>query len=54
MLSALVMTARSRIEREPDYSAVTARLLLEQLRLETVSALELSTEVPLAEIYPQA
>ncbi len=33
VLSALIMTARGRIEQEPDYSAVTARLLLEQLRL---------------------
>ncbi|MDO3721419.1 ribonucleoside-diphosphate reductase subunit alpha [Marinobacter sp. chi1] len=54
VLSALVMTARSRIEQEPDYSAVTARLLLEQLRLESARALDLSTTLPLAELYPQA
>ncbi|KXS51673.1 MAG: ribonucleoside-diphosphate reductase alpha chain, partial [Marinobacter sp. T13-3] len=54
VLSALIMTARGRIEREPDYSAVTARLLLEQLRLENARALDLSTELPLAELYPQA
>ncbi len=50
------MTARGgRIEREPDYSAVTARLLLEQLRLETAEALDLPPRsLPLAEIYPQA
>ncbi|PPK49964.1 ribonucleoside-diphosphate reductase subunit alpha [Marinobacter persicus] len=54
VLSALIMTARGRIEMEPDYSAVTARLLLEQLRLENARALELSTELPLAELYPQA
>ncbi|WP_328190257.1 ribonucleoside-diphosphate reductase subunit alpha [Marinobacter sp. OP 3.4] len=54
VLSALVMTARGRIEQEPDYSAVTARLLLEQLRLETTGALGLSTQQSLAEVYPQA
>lgn len=54
VLSALIMTARSRIEREPDYSAVTARLLLEQLRLENAAALGLPISLPLAEIYPQA
>jgi len=54
VLTALVMTARGRIEREPDYSAVTARLLLEQLRLESATALKLDTSLPLAEVYPQA
>jgi ribonucleoside-diphosphate reductase alpha chain len=54
VLSALVMTARSRIEREPDYSAVTARLLLEQLHLENAKVLNLPGSLPLAEIYPQA
>ncbi len=54
VLSALIMTARGRIEREPDYSAVTARLLLEQLRLETGEALQLPRNQSLAEVYPQA
>lgn len=54
VLSALIMTARGRIEQEPDYSAVTARLLLEQLRLETATALKLPLSLPLAEVYPQA
>ena len=54
VLSALIMTARGRIEQEPDYSAVTARLLLAQLRLETATALKLPLSLPLAEIYPQA
>lgn len=54
VLSALIMTARGRIEQEPDYSAVTARLLLEQLRLETATALTLPLTLPLAEVYPQA
>jgi ribonucleoside-diphosphate reductase alpha chain len=54
VLSALVMTARSRIEREPDYSAVTARLLLAQLHLESARVLNLPENLPLAEVYPQA
>ncbi|MFO7992604.1 MAG: ribonucleoside-diphosphate reductase subunit alpha [Marinobacter sp.] len=54
VLTALIMTARGRIEQEPDYSAVTARLLLEQLRLETITALELPLHLPLQEVYPQA
>ncbi len=54
VLAALIMTARSRIEQEPDYSAVTARLLLEQLRLESLKALDLPVDQSLAEIYPQA
>ncbi|WP_404366124.1 ribonucleoside-diphosphate reductase subunit alpha [Marinobacter sp.] len=54
VLSALIMTARGRIEMEPDYSAVTARLLLEQLKLETSQALELPLHEPLAELYPRA
>ena len=54
VLSALVMTARGRIEQEPDYSAVTARLLLEQLRMETATALNLPLHLSLAEVYPQA
>ncbi|HCW91589.1 MAG TPA: ribonucleoside-diphosphate reductase subunit alpha, partial [Marinobacter sp.] len=54
VLSALIMTARGRIEQEPDYSAVTARLLLEQCRLETAEALDLPRNQPLAEVYPQA
>ncbi|MCH8498457.1 MAG: ribonucleoside-diphosphate reductase subunit alpha [Marinobacter sp.] len=54
VLAALVMTARSRIEQAPAYSAVTARLLLEQLRLEASSALELPREQPLTDVYPEA
>ncbi|MFC4257724.1 ribonucleoside-diphosphate reductase subunit alpha [Marinobacter lacisalsi] len=54
VLSALVMTARGRIEQEPDYSAVTARLLLEQIRLETAGALNLPTDLSLSDLYPRA
>src|SRR5690554_608382 len=54
VISALIMTARGRIEQEPDYSAVTARLLLEQLRLETTGALGLPATLSLEDVYPQA
>ena len=54
VLTALIMTARGRIEQEPDYSKVTARLLLEQLRLEAGRALELPMQQSLAEVYPRA
>jgi ribonucleoside-diphosphate reductase alpha chain len=37
--SALIMMARSLVERDPEYSYVTARLLLDSLRTETLSAL---------------
>ncbi|QSA97583.1 ribonucleoside-diphosphate reductase subunit alpha [Methylococcus sp. EFPC2] len=37
--SALVMTARTRIEQEPNYSQVSARLLLDSLRAEALSFL---------------
>ena len=36
----LVMTARTLIEEEPDYTYVTARLLLDQLRAEALSFLD--------------
>ncbi|UDL05070.1 ribonucleoside-diphosphate reductase subunit alpha [Marinobacter sp. CA1] len=54
VLSALVMTARSHIEQEPDYSQVTARLLLEQLRVEAAIALDLPLQESLKAVYPQA
>ena len=54
VLAALVMTARGRIEQEPDYSQVTARLLLEQLRIEAAGALELPLQESLKNVYPQA
>ncbi|MDX1757797.1 MAG: ribonucleoside-diphosphate reductase subunit alpha [Marinobacter sp.] len=54
VLAALVMTARGRIEQEPDYSQVTARLLLEQLRIEAAGALALPLQESLKRLYPQA
>ncbi|GAB3562936.1 ribonucleoside-diphosphate reductase subunit alpha [Amycolatopsis endophytica] len=39
LASALIMAARTLVEREPNYSAVTARLLLDKLRGEALSHL---------------
>ena len=54
---ALVMSARSFIEREPAYSSVAARLLLDALRSEALTFLadfpERATQAEMAERYPQ-
>jgi len=55
--TALVMTARALVEQEPNYSQVTARLLLDSLRSEGLSFLglaERATSGEMAELYPQA
>ena len=39
MKSALVMSARTKVETEPNYSFVTARILLDELRSEALSFL---------------
>lgn len=55
--TALVMTARTMVEREPNYSFVTARLLLDKLRAEALSFLniaEIATHHEMAKLYPQA
>ncbi|HPB76696.1 MAG TPA: ribonucleoside-diphosphate reductase subunit alpha, partial [Chromatiaceae bacterium] len=53
---ALVMSARARIEKEPDYSRAAARLLLDILRREALGFLDLGlgveTQADLAERYP--
>ncbi|MEL0169764.1 MAG: ATP cone domain-containing protein, partial [Pseudomonadaceae bacterium] len=52
--TALVMTSRTLVEREPSYSQVTARLLLDNLRAEALSHLEISpsaTHGDMAELY---
>lgn len=54
---ALVMTARTMIEVEPNYSYVTARLLLDNIRTEALRALKVTkraTQSEMATIYPQA
>ncbi|TCK25669.1 ribonucleoside-diphosphate reductase subunit alpha [Pseudonocardia endophytica] len=53
---ALVMAARALVEREPNYSLVASRLLLDRLRAEAVSHLAGAREIPdhaaMAERYP--
>ena len=55
--TALVMTARTLVEREPNYSFVTARLLLDSLRAEGLSFLsvaESATHHEMADLYAKA
>ena len=63
--AALLMTARTLVEEEPNYSSVTARLLLDQLRSEALRFLGVqvpgavegdhsATQAQMAEVYPQA
>ncbi|MFF7707827.1 ribonucleoside-diphosphate reductase subunit alpha [Pseudomonas sp. NPDC007930] len=55
--TALVMTARTLVEREPNYSFVTARLLMDTLRAEGLGFLgvaESATHHEMAELYAAA
>ncbi|MFJ2340286.1 ribonucleoside-diphosphate reductase subunit alpha, partial [Pseudomonas protegens] len=55
--TALVMTARTLVEREPNYSFVTARLLMDTLRAEGLGFLEVAesaTHHEMAELYAKA
>ena len=55
--TSLVMTARTMIEDEPNYTYVTARLLLDQLRREALGFLNLpntATHEDMRAVYPQA
>lgn len=55
--TSLVMTARTMIEEEPNYTYVTSRLLLDQLRGEALGFLgiaELATHQQMEDFYPQA
>jgi ribonucleoside-diphosphate reductase alpha chain len=57
MKSALVMSARTKVEQEPNYSFVTARILLDELRSEALSFLEVAEESShpeMQENYPKA
>ena len=52
--TAMVMTARTLVEREPNYSQVTARLLLDNLRAEALGHLGVATSAThsdMAELY---
>jgi len=54
--TSLVITARVLVEQEPNYSFVTARLLLDQLRAEALTFLgiaQLATQADMTEFYPQ-
>ncbi|ODN42731.1 ribonucleoside-diphosphate reductase subunit alpha [Piscirickettsia litoralis] len=54
--NALVMSARPLVEQEPNYSYVTARLLMDQLRTEALSFTNVAdnaTHSQMAEFYPQ-
>ena len=55
--TSLVITARTMIEQEPNYSSVAARLLLDNLRAEGLGFLEVAdsaTQSDMAEMYPKA
>ena len=55
--TSMVMTARTLIEQEPNYSNVTARLLLDRLRSEALTFLDITTTATqgdMALYYPQA
>ena len=55
--TALIMAARPLIESEPNYSYVSARLLLDSLREEALSYLKVAPQATYAEmqaLYPQA
>ena len=55
--TAMVMTARTLVEREPNYSQVTARLLLDNLRAEALSHLQVAasaTHSDMATLYATA
>ena len=57
MKSALVMLARTKVEQEPNYSYVTARILLDELRSEALSFLgiaEESSHPEMQDYYPKA
>ncbi len=54
---ALVLTARTHVENDPNYTYVTARLLLRQLQEETMTALDIpfsSEETDFTSHYPEA
>ena len=57
MKAALVMSSRTKVEQEPNYSFVTARILLDELRSEALSFLgvaEESSQPEMKENYPKA
>lgn len=54
--TSLVMSARTLVEKEPNYSFATARLLLDKLRAESLNFLDVATEATqteMSEHYPK-
>ena len=54
--TSLVMTARTLVEKEPNYTFVTARILLDNLRTEALSFLEVkeeATQEEMDKLYPE-
>ncbi|MFL2717079.1 MAG: ATP cone domain-containing protein, partial [Gammaproteobacteria bacterium] len=57
MRTSLVMSARTKVEKEPNYSFVTARILMDQIRSEALNFLgvaEESTYPEMEKYYPKA
>ena len=57
MRTSLVMSARTKVEKEPNYSFVTARILMDQIRNEALGFLGVAEEATYQEMekyYPQA
>ena len=54
--TSILITARTLVEEEPSYTFVTSRLLLDQLRTEALSFLEVAenaTQSQMSDLYPQ-
>ena len=54
--TSLVMTARTLVEKEPNYTFVTARILLDNLRTEALTFLEVkgeATQEEMEKLYPE-
>ncbi len=57
MRSSLIMTARTKVEKEPNYSFVTARILMDQIRNEALEFLDIAEDATygdMQEYYPKA
>ena len=57
MRTSLVMSARTKVEKEPNYSFVTARILMDQIRSEALNFLDVAEESTYQEMesnYPKA
>jgi len=55
--SSLVMTARTLVEKEPNYTYVTARILLDNIRSEGLTYLSMQTQATqpeMQQLYPEA